>query len=101
MSKMIFINLPVKDLAAATHFYEAIGCAKNAAFSDEKASSMAWSDAITFQLLTHDFYATFTRQPIADANVTCMAAPSSIQTAMCSNRCGWICRPCRRAEAER
>jgi predicted lactoylglutathione lyase len=73
MSKMIFINLPVKDLAAATHFYEAIGCAKNAAFSDEKASSMAWSDAITFQLLTHDFYATFTRQPIADANVTSAA----------------------------
>jgi hypothetical protein len=29
MSKMIFINLPVKDLATATRFYEAIGCEKN------------------------------------------------------------------------
>lgn len=26
MPKMIFLNLPVKDLAAATRFYEAIGC---------------------------------------------------------------------------
>ena len=26
MPKMIYLNLPVKDLAAATSFYEAIGC---------------------------------------------------------------------------
>lgn len=70
MTKMIFVNLPVKDLAAATHFYEAIGCRKNPQFSDANASSMAWSDAITFQLLTHDFYKTFTSKPIADAHAT-------------------------------
>jgi len=67
---MIFVNLPVKDLAAATRFYEAIGCVKNEQFSDEKASSMMWSDAITFQLLTHDYYKTFTSKPIADAHAT-------------------------------
>lgn len=29
MPKMIFVNLPVKDLAAATRFYQALGCEKN------------------------------------------------------------------------
>lgn len=68
MAKMIFVNLPVKDLAASTRFYEAIGCVKNAQFSNESAASMVWSDAITFMLLTHDYYATFTSKPIADAH---------------------------------
>jgi uncharacterized protein len=70
MTRMIFVNLPVKDLAAATRFYEGIGCEKNPQFSDANASSMAWSDAITFQLLTRDFYKTFTSKPIADAHAT-------------------------------
>ncbi|GGC78898.1 VOC family protein [Chelatococcus reniformis] len=73
MPKMIFVNLPVKDLGAATRFYEAIGCEKNAQFSDEKASSMVWSDTIVFQLLTRDYYATFTQKPIADAHGTSAA----------------------------
>ncbi|MGO8048377.1 VOC family protein, partial [Rhizobium johnstonii] len=50
MPKMIFVNLPVKDLAAATRFYEAIGCSKNEQFSDHQASNMVWSDAIFFLL---------------------------------------------------
>ena len=70
MTKMIFVNLPVNDLAASTRFYEAIGCKKNEQFSDDNASSMVWSDAITFQLLSHEYYATFTTKPIADAHQT-------------------------------
>ncbi|HEX7030386.1 MAG TPA: VOC family protein [Gammaproteobacteria bacterium] len=70
MSKMIFINLPVKDLAAATRFYEAIGCRKNEQFSDDKASSMVWSDTITFQLLTREYFATYATTPVADAHQT-------------------------------
>jgi predicted lactoylglutathione lyase len=71
MSKMIFVNLPVQDLAAATRFYEAIGCEKNERFSGENAVSMVWSDTIAFQLLTHDYFATFASKPIADARATC------------------------------
>lgn len=67
MPKMIFVNLPVKDLAASTRFYEAIGCKKNEQFSDEKASSMMWSDEIVFMLLQHDFFDTFLTRPRADA----------------------------------
>lgn len=71
MTKMIFVNLPVKDLAASTRFYAAIGCTKNDMFSDDNASSMVWSDTITFMLLTHSHFANFTSRPIADAQATC------------------------------
>jgi uncharacterized protein len=70
MTKMIFVNLPVRDLAAATRFYEAIGCKKNPQFSDEKSSSMVWSDTITFQLLTHDYFKTYLTKPLADARTS-------------------------------
>lgn len=70
MAKMIFLNLPVRDLAAATRFYEAIGCVKNEQFSDNQASSMVWSDTITFHLMTHAYYGTFTSKPIADGRET-------------------------------
>jgi predicted lactoylglutathione lyase len=71
MSKMIFVNLPVTDIAASTRFYEAIGCVKNQQFSDEKASSMVWSDTITLQLLTRAYFSTFISKPVADAHQTC------------------------------
>jgi len=70
MTKMIFLNLPVSDLAAATRFYEAIGCTKNTDFSDDNASSMMWSDEITFMLLKRDYFSTFTTKPIGDAHKT-------------------------------
>lgn len=70
MPKMIFLNLPVRDLAAATRFYEAIGFSRNPQFSNEQASCMVWSDEIYFMLLVPDFYATFTAKPIADAHAT-------------------------------
>lgn len=68
MPRMIFVSLPVQDLAASTRFYEAIGCVKNPQFSDERTSSMVWSETITFMLLTHGFYSTFTAKPIADSH---------------------------------
>ncbi len=70
MPKMIFVNLPVKDLAAATRFYEAIGCKKNEQFSDHQSSSMVWSDTITFHLLSNDYFSTFTPKKIANAHAT-------------------------------
>ncbi|MBX9860525.1 MAG: lactoylglutathione lyase [Sphingomonas sp.] len=70
MTKRIFISLPVTDLAAATAFYEAIGCTRDASFSGEHAASMHWSDTITFMLATPAFYATLTSKPIIDAKAT-------------------------------
>lgn len=70
MAKMIFVNLPVADLAKAEAFYAAIGCEKNPQFSNDKAAMMVWSDTISFMLLTHDFYKGFTTRKIADSHAT-------------------------------
>jgi uncharacterized protein len=70
MSRLIFVNLPVNDLAASTRFYEAIGCQKNEQFSSEQAASMVWSDTITFMLLARDYFATYTPKAVADAHTT-------------------------------
>lgn len=70
MPKMIFVNLPVADVAKATAFYEAIGMKKNAMFSNERASAMEWSETIVFMLLDHAFYSTFTTKRIIDAKTS-------------------------------
>ena len=46
MSKMIFVNLPVRDLAASTKLYLALGGELNPQFSNDQASSVMFSDAI-------------------------------------------------------
>lgn len=66
MPRMIFLSLPVSDLNRSVRFYEAIGCEKNDAFSNEHAAMVAWSDQIRFMLVTHDFYKTLTTKEIAD-----------------------------------
>ncbi|MDZ5452663.1 MULTISPECIES: VOC family protein [Labrys] len=67
MAKMIFLNLPVRDLAAATAFYVALGGEVNPQFSDEQTKSVMLSDAIVVMLLTHERYGQFTKRPIGDA----------------------------------
>lgn len=67
MAKRIFISLPVTDVAAATAFYEAIGCTRDPAFSNEAAASMAWSDTIAFNLIGHDLYRNLSAKPPGDA----------------------------------
>jgi uncharacterized protein len=81
MPKMIFLNLPVNDLARSTAFYEAVGATKNPQFSDETASCMVLSDIIHVMLLTHDKFRQFTPKKIADAKTTsevliCLSADS-------------------------
>ena len=71
MPKMIFINLPVRDLAAATAFYQAVGAEKNPQFSDHTASCMVFSDTIHTMLLTHDKFMQFSPRKIADAKTAC------------------------------
>jgi predicted lactoylglutathione lyase len=70
MAKMIFVNLPVADVAVSTAFYEALGFVKDPRFSNEVASSMQWSDTIVLMILGLDFFQTFTPKAIADAHTT-------------------------------
>jgi uncharacterized protein len=76
MSRMIFANLPVRDLAASTAFYVAPDGEVNARFSDEQAPSMMFSDAIGVMLMTHDRHRQFTRRPIGDARRESQALPA-------------------------
>lgn len=73
MARMIFVNLPVADVAASTAFYEAVGFEKNPMFSNDQASAMVWSDTINVMILDRGFYATFTTKPIADTHATSAA----------------------------
>ena len=68
MSKMIFINLPVKDLDRSISFYEAVGGRKEPKFSNDQAAMIVLSDTIHVMLLTHGFFSTFTGKAIADAH---------------------------------
>lgn len=67
MTQMIFVNLPVADLAKSRAFYEAIGFTNNPAFTDETAACMVLSDAIYVMLLTYPKWKTFTDKAIPDA----------------------------------
>ena len=68
MSRQIFVNLPVRDLAKSIAFYQAIGADQNLQFSDDTAACMVISDTLFVMLLTHAKWATFTRKPIVDAH---------------------------------
>ena len=81
MAKMIFVNLPVSDLARATAFYQAVGAEKNEQFCDGAASCMVFSETIHAMLLTHDKFRQFTPKKIADAKTSsevliCISADS-------------------------
>ena len=73
MQKMIFINLPITDLAASIAFYEALGATKNPKFSDPTGACMVLSESIHVMVLTHEKYRNFTARPIADAHSTSSA----------------------------
>lgn len=81
MDRMIFVNLPVTDLAAARTFYEGLGFRVNDMFSDEQVVCVVVSDTICVMLLERDRFATFTPLPVADARTStqvlhCLSASS-------------------------
>ena len=81
MAKMIFVSLPVGNLAKSTAFYEAVGATRNPQFSDDTTSCMVFSETIHAMLTTHEKYSQFTSKKIADAKTTsqvllCMSADS-------------------------
>ena len=73
MPKMIFVSLPVSDVARSTSFYEAIGLARNAKFSDHATSCLVFSDTIQIMLMTPDKYRHFTGKEIADPKTMSLA----------------------------
>lgn len=68
--KLMFVNLPVGDLARSVAFYEAVGAVKNPQFSDETAACMVFSETIHVMLLTHEKFAFFCKKKIVDAKTS-------------------------------
>ncbi|RVT94439.1 VOC family protein [Sphingomonas crocodyli] len=73
MSKMIFVNLPVADLARSIAFYEAVGFVRDDRFCDGTAQMMTWSENIHVMLLTHEKFASFISKTIVDAQASAQA----------------------------
>ncbi|HEV2593761.1 MAG TPA: VOC family protein [Sphingomicrobium sp.] len=70
MQRMIFVNLPVRDLPTSRRFLEALGAVNEPKFTDGTAACMTLSDNIHVMLLTHDKFSQFTPLPIAEATKT-------------------------------
>ena len=66
--RMIFVNLPVKDLEASKRFFTALGFGFNPQYTDDTAACMVVEQNIFVMLLTETRFADFVTGPIADAN---------------------------------
>lgn len=67
MTRQLFVNLPVKDLAKTVQFFTALGFSFNPDFTDENASCMIVNDDAYVMLLVENYFKTFTSKAVADA----------------------------------
>lgn len=70
MPQMIFVNLPVTDIARARAFYEGLGWTINEQFSDASAACVVVSDTIYLMILNHEKFASFATKPLASPATT-------------------------------
>lgn len=81
MSRMLFINLPVTDLAASRAFYTGLGFSVNEQFSDTRCACIVISDTICVMLLVQERFRDFINGDISDAHtatevLNCLSADS-------------------------
>lgn len=79
--RMIFVNLPVKDLPASKAFFAALGFGFNAQFTNDDAACMVVEENISVMLLTEPFFKGFLTGEMSDAHkatevLTCLSAAS-------------------------
>jgi uncharacterized protein len=81
MQRMIFVNLPVADVAASTAFYTGLGFSRDPRFSDEACSCIVVSQTIFVMVLRCDRFADFVAGRVGDARqstsvINCLTAGS-------------------------
>jgi predicted lactoylglutathione lyase len=79
--RMIFVNLPVRDVAASRAFFTALGFGWNEQFSGADTACMVVEENISVMLLSRERFADFVNGPIADAHAStevllCLSADS-------------------------
>jgi hypothetical protein len=81
MNRMIFVNLPVNDLADSKAFYTGLGFSINEQFRDDQAACIVVSETIYVMLLVEDRFKDFINGEISDAHqssevLLCLSAES-------------------------
>ena len=81
MNRMIFVNLPVADLAATTAFYTGLGFTINPQFSDAACTCVVISDTIVVMALRRERFADFVAGQVGDPAagttvINCLSAES-------------------------
>lgn len=66
MSRMLFANMPVKDVDATRAFFTRLGFEFNSTFSDENCASMIVSEQATVMFLAEARFKDFISDDIAD-----------------------------------
>ena len=82
--RMIFLNLPVKDLNASKAFFSELGFTFDPRFTDDSATCMIVDENIFVMLLVEERFRDFINDDIADATrtteaITCLSADSREQ----------------------
>lgn len=81
MSRLIFVNLPVEDVAATRAFFGGLGFEFNDQFCDENTACMVINDSAWIMLLEKDRFRDFIADDICDTStnrevLTCISADS-------------------------
>lgn len=80
-SRLIFVNIPVKDLSASVAFFRALDFDFDEKFTDDSCACMVVSEQAYVMLLVESRFADFTSKPVADARasteaILCVSADS-------------------------
>lgn len=65
-SRMLFVNLPVRELARSVLFFRALGFEFDARFSDAQGACMIVTRGVRVMLLSEPFFRSFTERQICD-----------------------------------
>jgi predicted lactoylglutathione lyase len=71
--RMLFVNLPVADVARSTAFFAKLGFSFNPLMTDETAACMLVGEHAFVMLLSREKFAEFAKLPIADATTHTLA----------------------------
>ena len=80
--RMIFVNLPVKDLERSVDFFTKLGYTFNPQFTNESATCMILGDNLFVMLLVEKFFSGFTSKSICDTT----KSVETINCLSCSSR---------------
>ena len=69
-SRLLFVNVPVKDVSASIAFFTAIGFEFDPKFTDDSCACLVVSEQAYVMLLDEARFADFTTKPTADARTS-------------------------------